>query len=145
MASIVAKDQLFFAFVKRLPLTYPQEKSCFLSKSRLPPQSRDLQILYPDLILILAFKGNFSHTMKTFWFSHLQVGSTGSKSNCQSKLARISRNSRYARLRPSQFLGPIEKGLNGDPGAPDLGGLLVDDSQRSGSNLEGESGKFRGE
>lgn len=57
----------------------------------------------------------------------------------------MSRISRYARLRPRQFLGPIEKGLKGDPGAPDLGGLLVGDSQRSGLNLEGESGKLRAE
>ena len=57
----------------------------------------------------------------------------------------MSRISRYARLRPRQFLGPIEKGLNGEPGAPDLGDFLSDDSQRSGLNVEGESGKLRGE
>ena len=92
--------------------------------------------------MILAFKGNFSHTMKTFCFSHLQLRSIISKSNCQRRLARISRISRYARLRPRQFLGPVEKGLNGDPGAPDLCGLLVGDSHRSGLNVEGESGKL---
>ena len=57
----------------------------------------------------------------------------------------MSRISRYARLRPRQFLGPIEKGLNGDPSAPDFGGFWVDDSQRSGLNVEGESGKLRAE
>ena len=54
----------------------------------------------------------------------------------------MSRISRYARLRPRQFLGPREKGLNADE--PTLlrfeGG-----SQREGSNLEGESGKFKSE
>lgn len=109
---------------------------------RLPTSVVQIQ---SDLIVILAFKGNFSHTMKTFCFSHLQLGSIISKSNCQRRLAKISRISNIARLRPRQFLGPVEKGLNGEPGAPDLWGLLVGDSHRSGMKAEGESGKFRAE
>ncbi len=54
----------------------------------------------------------------------------------------MSRISRYARLRPRQFLGPREKGLNADGPA-----LLVLEggSQREGSNVEGEFGKFKAE
>lgn len=57
---------------------------------------------------------------------------------------RISLISRYARLRPIQFLGPSEKGLKADDGVNEL--LLSklvsaddaeSDSQRDGSNAEG--------
>ena len=83
--------------------------------------------------------------MKTFYFSQHQLGSTCSISKFQRRLAGSSRISRNARLRPRHF-GPIEKGVKGDPGAPDLGGgLLVDDDQRLGLSLEGESGKLRAE
>ena len=57
----------------------------------------------------------------------------------------MSRISRYARLRPRQFLGPMEKGLKGDPGAPDFRSFLSEESQRSGLKEEGESGKFSAE
>lgn len=54
----------------------------------------------------------------------------------------MSRISRYARLRPKQFLGPSEKGLNADrPALLELEG----GSQREGSNVEGELGKFKTE
>ena len=50
--------------------------------------------------------------------------------------------SRYARLRPRQFLGPREKGLNADePALLELEG----GSQREGSNVEEELGRFKGE
>ena len=116
-----------------------------VAKNRFVASDPNPSLLYDDRILTLVFKGNFSHTMKTFCFSQHQLGSTCSKSKFQRRLARSSRISRYARLRPRQFLGPMEKGLKGDPGAPDLGGLLIDDSQRSGLNVEGESGKLRAE
>ena len=52
----------------------------------------------------------------------------------------MSRISRYARLRPRQFLGPREKGLNAEGSALlELEGW----SQREGSNIEGELGKFK--
>ena len=52
----------------------------------------------------------------------------------------MSRISRYARLRPRQFLGPREKGLNAERSALlELEGW----SQREGSNVEGELGKFK--
>lgn len=54
----------------------------------------------------------------------------------------MSRISRYARLRPRQFLGPREKGLNAD------GPVLLElegGSQREGSNVDGESGKLAAE
>lgn len=54
----------------------------------------------------------------------------------------MSRISRYARLRPRQFRGPREKGLNADePALLELEGT----SQREGSNVEGKSGKFKAE
>ena len=52
----------------------------------------------------------------------------------------MSRISKYARLRPRQFLGPREKGLNAERSALlELEGW----SQREGSNMEGELGKFK--
>ena len=52
----------------------------------------------------------------------------------------MSRISRYARLRPRQFLEPREKGLNADePALLELEG----GSQREGSNVRGELGKFK--
>lgn len=51
----------------------------------------------------------------------------------------MSRISKYARLRPRQFLGPREKGLNAEELA------LLSGSQREGSNFDGEFGKFKTE
>ena len=39
----------------------------------------------------------------------------------------------------------MEKGLKGEPGAPDFRSFLSVESQRSGLNEEGESGKFSAE
>ena len=100
---------------------------------------------------IRTIRGDFSHSIQLFCCSQLHgvsLLSVASKSKVQIRCARIRRISRYARLRPKHLREPRENGLKADgvdallvwkSGSSDDG---VCDSQREGSNSEGELGKF---